>query len=197
MAPGPVVPQLCPSTALPGAASDSLSLKSSTHCDVRVWKLQENKLALFEAPRRLRRCFTLLLGSSSQCFGVHGSKIRLLQGSLGICFLCLYIFQSLLPPFADFVAVASASSSERMAAVRGAFTCIGKQQKALGAGGSTTLYIKQHMGALPHGHGESSAPRSPQAKADHGSARDTEAHSRDKCPSWSHAARGGQCISYW
>lgn len=79
---------------------------------------------------------------------MFGNKIRLLKGSLCICFLCLYIFQSLLPQFADFVTMAFKAPPERIAAVRGALTCIGKEQKGFRAGGSTTLYIKIALGSI-------------------------------------------------
>lgn len=117
-------------------------------CDMRVWKLQENKLVFFKAPKRLRRCFTLLLGLSSQYFGVFGSKIRLLQSSLCLCFICLCIVQSLLPQFADLVMMAFKAPPERMVAARGARTFIGKEQKGFRAGGSATLYIKIAPGSI-------------------------------------------------
>lgn len=149
-------PQLCPNTAseMQPRASEQfltqfLQRAEPTGCAMRVWKLQEKKLAFFfKAPKRLRRCFALLLGLSSQCFRVFGSKIRLLQGSLCICFLCLSIFQSLSPQFADFVMMAFKAAPERTAAVRGTLTRIGKEQKGFRAGGSTTLYIKIASGSV-------------------------------------------------
>lgn len=200
-------PQLCPNKASKAQPRDSQQLL--THflqrarpagCDIRAWKLQENKVAFFKAPKRLRRCFTLLLGLSAQCFGVFGSKIRLLKGSLCICFLCLYIFQSLLPQFADFVTMAFKAPLERTAAVREALTCIAEEQKGFRAGGSATLYIKIAPGSIAPWQ-PCTAPRSLQslwANADCGPPGEAEGYGRDECPQcplMHPPAHQGQCVT--
>lgn len=113
-----------------------------------------------KVPKRRRRSSTLLLGLSSEGFGVFGSKVRLLQSSPCICFLRLCVWQSLLPQFADFVTMAFQLPPERTAAATAALTCIGREEKCFKAGGSAAFYIKPAPGALPHGHGDSPAPRS-------------------------------------
>lgn len=120
---------------------------------------RRTKWIFLKVPKRWRSS-TLLLGLSSQGFGVFGSKVRLFQSSLCIRFLCLCVWQSLLPQFADFVTMAFQLPPERTAAATGALTCVGREEKCFKAEGNAAFSTKTAPGALPQGRGDSPAPRS-------------------------------------
>lgn len=152
-------PHLCPNT--PGS-SFCLAL-SPLAVTWESGNFRRTKWLFFKVPKRRRRSFTLLLGLSSQGFGVFGSKVRLSQSSPCSCFLCLCVWQSLLPQFADFVTMAFKPPPERTAAVRGALTCIGREEKCFKAGGSAAFYIKIAPGSIAPWPWGQPGPREPPA----------------------------------
>lgn len=165
----------------------------SPGCDLSVWRLQENEVAFFKVPKRQRRSFTLLLGLSSRGFGVFGSKVRLLQSSPCICFLCLCVWHSLLPQFADFVTMAFKLPLERTAAVRGALTCVGREEKCFKTGGSAAFYTKIAPGSFAPWPWTQPCPKEPPGSP--GNSRE-RGDSGDKCPCCPSSTSGLVCPQF-